>query len=75
MSNMTPTEMSVLNLLNQDPNSTLSELTSLIADELNLSERKVRSTLKALERKNLVIIDGEIEMVMLSPKGSVLVRR
>ena len=72
---MTPTEMSVLNLLNQDPNSTLSELTSLIADELNLSERKVRSTLKALERKNLVIIDGEIEMVMLSPKGSVLVRR
>ena len=72
---MTPTEMSVLNLLNQDPNSTLSELTSLIADELNLSERKVRSTLEALERKNLVIIDGEIEMVMLSPKGSVLVRR
>lgn len=71
---MTPTEMSVLNLLAQDSTSTLSELVSLIADELSLPERVVRSTLEALERKNLVIIDDEIEMVMISSKGSVLAK-
>ena len=71
---MNPTEMSVLNLLAQDSTSTLSELVSLIAEELRLSERVVRSTLKALERKSFVIIDDDIEMVMLSPKGSVLAK-
>tara|TARA_Y100000591_G_C21809357_1_gene686954 strand:- start:582 stop:794 length:213 start_codon:yes stop_codon:yes gene_type:complete len=70
---MTPIEMSILNLLTQDTTSTLSEIVSLVVEELKLPEKKVRSTLDKLERKSLVRIDEEIDMVMLSSKGSTLV--
>lgn len=74
MSIMTSTEMTTLKLIAQDPTSNLSDVVSLISDELNQSDRKVRLALKSLERKSLIRIDEDIDMIIILSKGSVLVR-
>lgn len=67
---MNQLEEATLNCIAQDPTTTLSDLISLVASEENVSERVVRSALDDLERKSLIIIDEDIDMVMISLKGS-----
>jgi len=71
---MTSTEMTTLKLIAQDPTSNFSDVVSLISGELNQADRKVRLTLNSLERKSLIRIDEDIDMIIILSKGSVLLR-
>ena len=63
-------ETSILNCIAQDPTTSLSNLVALISEEQNVSESEVHRTLKSLERDSLVLIDKNMDMIMLSLKGS-----
>ena len=67
-------ERTMLEVISQDPSASITDVINLISEEERITEVKARIAFNNLKIKKLIIADESIGMVLVSEKGSTILK-